>query len=662
MAKDDNGIKIDETLRNLSLLTDAIDTTEKHMKSLTDVFNESEKKAGKIFKSTLKGMIDDYGSSGLDTLINGTISMTTTYVSSAYGAEAGTITSNALSSGAMGAALGSSIAPVIGTAIGALGGALFGYIQGKVQIFEGKDEAFKSYYSGLYNSVLQAQSQSLTNGTAVAAKRETNQLPFSTLLGGDNKANNFLDSLTDFANNTPYDYDEVVSISKSLLSNGYKQEDVLSLLEKVGDAGSAIGMSKDIVADIAVSLGQLQTADKATMENLEPLLERGVNVWTYMAEASHKSKDEIIKMVNDGLIPGEKAANDIANALETQYSGSMDKQSQTYSGLNDTLKEKQDDLDSAMGEGYIETRKDGLNDQIDWLSGESGEKMKEAYNQVGQWKASLENLAEQYNRDAVDSVTSGTIAESYKESSQRGALEELAKEYKAAKQDYDNYVKLGDKEGEKNSNAAMGRIFAETQAIATNEFNGSDDAQIALMNNQILANNIKNDSKGRDAYWDAGYVMGQQFTEGLASKMNEGTSDLFNLLNPRFTNSSNNSNSNKGIYNSNGINSSNGISINNSSVKPVYWNMKIPTGEVNKNATIIGNGKAYGLSYVPYNNYPALLHEGERVLTASENRSLKTTNPITITGNNFNIRKESDITKTAQEIAKLINQAYALAP
>lgn len=41
-----------------------------------------------------------------------------------------------------------------------------------------------------------------------------------------------------------------------------------------------------------------------------------------------------------------------------------------------------------------------------------------------------------------------------------------------------------------------------------------------------------------------------------------------------------------------------------------------------KVGAVVGQPKGYasGLAYVPYDNYPALLHEGERVLTAAENR------------------------------------------
>ena len=73
-------------------------------------------------------------------------------------------------------------------------------------------------------------------------------------------------------------------------------------------------------------------------------------------------------------------------------------------------------------------------------------------------------------------------------------------------------------------------------------------------------------------------------------------------------------------------------------------------------------GFAYGLSYVPYDNFPALLHEGERVLTASEARTAKNTGSSpTITGNNFIVREEADIEKIAKEIVRQFQIAAMIA-
>lgn len=74
------------------------------------------------------------------------------------------------------------------------------------------------------------------------------------------------------------------------------------------------------------------------------------------------------------------------------------------------------------------------------------------------------------------------------------------------------------------------------------------------------------------------------------------------------------------------------------------------------------SGYAFGRARVPYDNFPALLHEGERVLTASESRSYGQGGgaPV-ITGNNFTIREEADVSKVASEIVRQMERAYTLA-
>lgn len=68
----------------------------------------------------------------------------------------------------------------------------------------------------------------------------------------------------------------------------------------------------------------------------------------------------------------------------------------------------------------------------------------------------------------------------------------------------------------------------------------------------------------------------------------------------------------------------------------------------------------HGIDYVPSNNYSARLHKGEAVLTASENKARQQGggggSPISISGNTFNVREESDIQKIAYELAKLIER------
>lgn len=75
-------------------------------------------------------------------------------------------------------------------------------------------------------------------------------------------------------------------------------------------------------------------------------------------------------------------------------------------------------------------------------------------------------------------------------------------------------------------------------------------------------------------------------------------------------------------------------------------------------ATIRHSGNAYGLSYVPYNGYLTYLHEGERVLTASQNREYKRGGSgVVINMNGVVVREEADIERIANELYRRIREA-----
>ena len=539
-----------------------------------------------------------------------------TFVSSAYGSTGSTLFSSALSGATSGAAIGTAIAPGVGTAVGALAGGAIGLIQGGTQVYEQKDEAFKSYVQESTENALAQQAELLSSGSAIAAQRETDQIAFNTLFGSADIASQFLSELRTVAARTPFEYNDLTGMSKILNTYGYDENHILPTLEIIGDAGAALGMAVQDMNEVSTNIGRMNATGKTSLEYINPLQERGIDAVGALAQNYGVSKGDIYEMISDGEIAGEEAARVILRAMADSFAGAMQNQSQTMSGLQSTLEDANAELANAMGEGYNMARKEGLQEQIDFLSGETGQQMQDAYAKIGEWKAALENSKEEMQRDIMQAVMDGgPLQMDYGESQAdiEAAVQEMQQQYAEAMSS-----------GGEEAGAQAGQVLARAQTLAISAYNASEGAQIALESELALAGQIRDDSASNSAFYNAGYRKGQEYSRGLAASMR--AAPTLNVGDTATT----------------GAAASTGLG---------------------KGSTYLtgGDSHAFGLDRVPYDNYPALLHEGERVLTASQAREqdagVSSGSQVVITGNSFSLREESDISKIAAELLHQIRLA-----
>lgn len=536
-----------------------------------------------------------------------------TFVSSAYGSTGSTLFSSALSGATSGAAIGTAIAPGVGTAVGALAGGAIGLIQGGTQVYEQKDEAFKSYVQESTENALAQQAELLSSGSAIAAQRETDQISFNTLFGSADIASQFLSELRTVAARTPFEYNDLTGMSKILNTYGYDENHILPTLEIIGDAGAALGMAVQDMNEVSTNIGRMNATGKTSLEYINPLQERGIDAVGALAQNYGVSKGDIYEMISDGEIAGEEAARVILRAMADSFAGAMQNQSQTMSGLQSTLEDANAELANAMGEGYNMARKEGLQEQIDFLGGETGQQMQDAYKMIGQWKAELENSKEEMERDIMQAVMDGSALQfDYGD-----AQADIEASVQQMQQQYADAMAIGGEEG----GAQAGQVLARAQTLAISAYNASEGAQIALESELALAGQIRDDSASNSAFYNAGYRKGQEYSRGLAAAMS--------LSTPASTYAA-----------------SAGGTTNTTSVDSTY---------------LTGSSNAFGLNRVPYDDYPALLHEGERVLTASQAREqdagVSSGSQVVITGNSFSLREESDISKIAAELLHQIRLA-----
>lgn len=624
LALKDKQIEFDNLTSQLKAVSSSAQAAEKNMMSLAGTNSKLSNRASGSGKSgsmwgTLGGAL---ATAGFGDMLSGSLSQAAgAFLGSYYGASDGaaieSVLGGAISGASMGAAAGS-IIPGVGTAIGAAVGGAIGAVSGGIeaaaQKFTEKDEAFKSYVQESVEGVLDEQAQALTSGSAIAGTREQTRMAFSKALGGDEAADAYLEQVREMASRTNYTYDEITGYTKQLL-NSYDPSEIFEVLGDLSDATAGLNLNSSDVSLWVSGLNRMRITDTATMEYLNYFSERGLNVYEALSKALGVQESAVQELVSNGDVSGTTAADAILNYISEQYGGLSERLASSYEGLMGNIEDANADLQAAMGEGYNEARKAGLQEQLDWMNGEMGASMQQAYEQIGAFQASLENTREQMVRDAMNAVMTGVLPEEGFEA-QIGRLQEMAEEYASAAQIA--AAQPADSEAAQQAQADMGRLLAEAQVMAQNEYNASEGAQILLESQLSLAQTVAADTSADSTYYNAGYRLGQQYTQGIAAAIRSAripTPTLPSATTPAVTTAS---------------------------------------GRAQASSYLTGS-RAIGENRVPRDNTLYLLHEGERVLTAREARAADRKesggNVVVNMGGNYTVRQDSDIDAIAEAVA-----------
>ena len=595
----------DNIKRNLDLVTKGAREAETQMKKTGEAFRKADNQGGG--GSFGKNIVNALAVSGIGDAAKQLAQQGANAIfASAFGDAGGTLASNILSMGMTGASTGLMLGGPLGMAIGAGVGAGVGLLSGGIQNFEKKDDAFKSYYGELYSSAGERHAAELESGSGIASGRETDLISFSTLFGSRETAKTYLSELVNMANTTPFLYDDLTAMSKTLATFGYDAKSILPVLSTIGDAGAALGMSTSDMTTVAQALGRMKSSDKATLEYLNILNDRGIGAVGMLAEAKGKSQGEIYDMISKGQIAGTEAVEIILSALTDGFSGAMEEQSKTFAGRSSTLEGWEQEMANAQGEAYNTLRSEGKQRQIDYYAGITDE-MSGLNAMIGAGEAAQENLKEQYLREAMTTLLTGKGGSLYK-GEQAETLVRLHEEYTAlaaAFQDAseEEKITLGEK---------ADSLKSQAEALAEGAFGASGKMQEVRDVELDLISAIRENTKalGEAAYL-GDYEKQQELSKGRGLNGNVTADSSYRSLRER-------------------------------DFGPHAW----------------------GLDYVPYDNFPALLHQGERVLTASQARAAdQGAGPrvqVTVTGNSFYGSDKDLEDRVARRVASEVVRAVEL--
>ncbi len=164
-----------------------------------------------------------------------------------------------------------------------------------------------------------------------AADIETQQVAFATLLGDVEKGTKLFEDLKKFSAETPLQLKDITQGAQKLLAFGTAAEDVQNRLRTLGDL--AMGNAQKL-GSMVTAFGKIQVRGKATMEELNMVIDAGVPIIAALADGFGVTQAKLFEMVSAGEVkfPDFQAALESMTGAGGQFEGMMANIAETTSG------------------------------------------------------------------------------------------------------------------------------------------------------------------------------------------------------------------------------------------------------------------------------------------------------------------------------------------
>lgn len=182
-----------------------------------------------------------------------------------------------------------------------------------------------------------------------AANFDQLKVAFATMLQSEAKGKQLVDSIMQFAKETPYAVGELTQLSKSLLAYGFQAEEIVPTLNMLGNVAAGVG--KDKMPQIILAFGQIRAAGKLTGQDLLQLINAGFNPLQVISEKTGESMTSLKDKMSKGLITFDmvKDAFKAATSEGGKFYNLMQRQTNTVAGQMDRLGDSVEQLKVALG-------------------------------------------------------------------------------------------------------------------------------------------------------------------------------------------------------------------------------------------------------------------------------------------------------------------------
>lgn len=197
--------------------------------------------------------------------------------------------------------------------------------------------------AGAVSGVAAAMGAGAAAGIKYNASIEQYKTSFEVMTGSAEKATDVIERLKKIGAETPFELPQLADTTQLLMNYGFTADEAMDKMMMLGDISQG---SADKMSRITMAYGQMSSAGKVQLEDVKQMIEAGFNPLQEISESTGESMESLYNRISKGTISVDEitASMERATSEGGKYFKSMEKQSQTVSGMISTLKDNAQQL------------------------------------------------------------------------------------------------------------------------------------------------------------------------------------------------------------------------------------------------------------------------------------------------------------------------------
>lgn len=191
------------------------------------------------------------------------------------------------------------------------------------------------------------------------AKMEQTDIAFTSMLGSAQDAKVMMDQLREFADDTPFEFEDIAPAAQQLKAFGFEARDIIPTLTAVGNASAGLGRGAEGLKQIAFVMGQIKTTGKLMGQDVMQLSQLGIPVKDILAKNLGLAADQLSDIGNQG-ISADAAIKALTEGMNEGFPNMMAKMSNSFSGMLSTINDKASRILGKIGEPLFNSMKGAI--------------------------------------------------------------------------------------------------------------------------------------------------------------------------------------------------------------------------------------------------------------------------------------------------------------